>query len=362
MVASERPTNHSITSLSLSSQPSWLSTWTSILTASRSVSTRTPSQSKITNSIMRSPTHPSPAAGEPTVPHRDPPRKRCRGLGNGPSGRLQAEEPARIAFVDLRLVQVTGPHPLHGGNGVADEPWAPLWVEGEIRAEQHVIGAEEGESALHGVPGAEEGGIAIEHAEVVDGPPLEASQRPAVIRVIAPSAELIEPTTDPSLAERDHRAQVVRDDDELRMAIEESGEDQTSHRHARFVRPAEGPPEIVLRPRLPCVVRHRRRPGRVQPDRQPSLRHPGEDRLILWQIKRSPVDIAEDLHTGRAEMVEGPLQLGEGGVDVVHGQRSDEAGEAVGVTRDNGRHFVVGEPGQVWTRGRRSHHLDGRIG
>src|SRR5215475_616777 len=125
---------------------------------------------------------------------------------NGPSGRLQAEETARIAFVDLRLVQVTGPHPLHGGDGVADEPWASLRVEGEIRAEQHVIGPEEGEPALHGVPGAEEGGIAIEHAEVVDGPPLEASQRTAVIGIIAPGAELIEPAADPPLAERNHRA------------------------------------------------------------------------------------------------------------------------------------------------------------
>src|SRR5262252_4257898 len=119
----------------------------------------------------------SPAASEPTVPHRGSPRKRCRSLRNAPSGRLQAQEPARIAFVDLRLVQVTGPHPLHRGDGVADEPWAPLWVEGEIRSEQHVIGAEEGESALHGVPGAEERGIAVEHAEVVDGSPLETSQR-----------------------------------------------------------------------------------------------------------------------------------------------------------------------------------------
>src|SRR5262245_48498940 len=120
---------------------------------------------------------PRPYRQRATVPHRDPSRKRCRASEIVPSGRLQAEETARVAFVDLRLVQVTGPHPLHGGDGVADEPWAPLRVEGKIRAEQHVIGPEEGEPAFHGVPGAEEGGIAIEHAEVVDGPPVEASER-----------------------------------------------------------------------------------------------------------------------------------------------------------------------------------------
>jgi hypothetical protein len=100
----------------------------------------------------------------------------------------------------------------------------------------------------------------------------------------------------------------------------------------------------------------------VHPDRPPALRHAGEDRLILRQIERSPVDIAEHLHARCAEIVEGPLQLGEGGVGVVHGQRGDEAGEAVGVTRDDGRHLVVGEPRQVGTGGRRSHHLDRRIG
>jgi len=60
----------------------------------------------------------------------------------------------------------------------------------------------------------------------------EASQRTTVIGAIAPSPELIEPATDPPLAERDHRAKVVRNDEELGMAFEESGEDPAPHRHA----------------------------------------------------------------------------------------------------------------------------------
>src|SRR5262245_66576977 len=58
----------------------------------------------------------------------------------------------------------------------------------------------------------------------------EASQRTTVIGAIAPSPELIEPATDPPLAERDHRAKVGRNDEELGMAVEASGAEPAHHR------------------------------------------------------------------------------------------------------------------------------------
>src|SRR6266478_7635822 len=161
------------------------------------------------------------------------------------SAKLQSEEAARVPLVDLRFVRVAGPYPLHGLDGIADEPRSLLGIEREIRAEQHMIGAEEGEPALHGVPGPEQRGVAVEHPEVVDGPPLEPSERAAVLGVVAPGTQLVQPAADSPLAERDHRTQVMRDDDETGVAIEEAGEDEAPHGHARLIRPAERPPEIV---------------------------------------------------------------------------------------------------------------------
>src|SRR5262245_52127854 len=148
------------------------------------------------------------------------------------SAELQPEEAPRVALVDLRLVGLAGVHLLHGRYGVADEARPLFGIERKIGAEQHVIRAKEGEAALHRVPGSEQCGVAVEHAEVVDGPPREPSERGSVARVIAPRAELIESAADPALAERDHRAQVMRDDDESGVAIEEAPEDQPPYGHA----------------------------------------------------------------------------------------------------------------------------------
>src|SRR6266849_1491126 len=126
------------------------------------------------------------------------------GFGRGakpPSESFQPEEASRVALVDLRLVHVAGPHPLHGRDGVADEPRPLLGIEGEIGAEQHVIGAEEGEPALPGAPRPEERGVAVEHAEVVDGAELQPPEGAAVLGVVAPGAQLIEPAADAPLAE-----------------------------------------------------------------------------------------------------------------------------------------------------------------
>src|SRR6266851_3265455 len=53
------------------------------------------------------------------------------------SAKLQPEEAARVPLVDLHFVRVAGPYPLHGRDGIADEPRSLLGIEWKIRAEHH---------------------------------------------------------------------------------------------------------------------------------------------------------------------------------------------------------------------------------
>jgi hypothetical protein len=78
-----------------------------------------------------------------------------------------------------------------------------------------VIRAKEGEPALHGVPGAEQRGVAVEHPEVVDGAPPQACEA-AASSGSSGGSELIEAAPDAAGAEGDHRAHVVRDDHQVR--------------------------------------------------------------------------------------------------------------------------------------------------
>src|SRR5437879_564876 len=76
-----------------------------------------------------------------------------------------------------------------------------------------------------------------------------------------------EATADAPRAERNHRAHVMGNDHEVGVTVEDAREDEPAHGHRRFVRPAERPPEIELRPWLPRVVRDEGGPRRMQPDR-----------------------------------------------------------------------------------------------
>src|SRR3990172_6704654 len=134
-------------------------------------------------------------------------------IGWSPSSlQAKSQHPPRVPLVDLRLLVRRGPHPLHRRDRLTDEPRALLGVEGHVGAEQHAVGAEEGQPALHGVMRAEERGVTVEHLEVVERAPLEARERDRVVRVLRAGAELIEPACRASLEVGEHRAHVVGDD------------------------------------------------------------------------------------------------------------------------------------------------------
>src|SRR5262245_36931262 len=100
MDVSDRPTNRSITSSSVKTHPSLARTWTSTRTARRSLSTSTPSQSKMTSSIIL-----------PSLPHHD--RRARLNLGHSPgeASIVAVESPAmplaRVNDVSL-YYEVTG--------------------------------------------------------------------------------------------------------------------------------------------------------------------------------------------------------------------------------------------------------------
>src|SRR5262249_59616030 len=100
-----------------------------------------------------------------------------------------------------------------------------------------VIGAEERESGFHRVPRAEQRRVTVEHPEIVDGAPAQASKRGSVFGIVASASELIEPATDAARAEGNHRAQVMRDDDQLGMTVERPGNYQPTHSDEGLQRP-----------------------------------------------------------------------------------------------------------------------------
>ena len=137
--------------------------------------------------------------------------------------------------------------------------------------------------------------------------------------------------------------------------------DQAPHRDRRLVRPAERPPHVELRARLARVVGEGGRARRMHPDRQIALGHSIEDRAVLRRVERPPRDVRVDLDTGRAEVVDRAVDLANRGVGIVHRQRGDEPGKALGVSGDDLGHPVVGQLGQLGAHGRAAGDLDRRV-
>ena len=210
-----------------------------------------------------------------------------------------------------------------------------------------MVDAEELQSALDRVRRSEQRGVTVEHAEIVDRSLLQPTAGAGILRIIGPLAELVQSTSNAALEVRHHAAQMVGDDLQIRLPVKQTREEQPTHRHRRFVRPAERPPEVVLRARLARVVCECRGAGRMHPDRQVDRRHALEHLQVFRLVERLPVHIREHLHTSSAELVDGAPDLAHRRLRVVHRQRGDEAGEAVGIALDQPGHLVIGQPRQV---------------
>src|SRR5262245_23847501 len=81
---------------------------------------------------------------------------------------------------------------------------------------------------------------------------------------------------------------------------------------------------------------------------------------MLGQVEGPAVDVTEDLYTRRAKLIDGAVDLSKRGFGVVHGERSHEGWEALGVPGHQRRHLVVGQSGQLRTPVGTRDHLDRR--
>ena len=101
----------------------------------------------------------------------------------------------------------------------------------------------------------------------------------------------------------------MSDDPDAGETIEQPRKDQPLHRRARFERPAERPPDLVLRLLLADVVRETGAARRMQQDR---TSHPvgrfeqGEESRI---VERHSVHVREHLDPEGAELGDGSLDL-----------------------------------------------------
>ncbi len=89
----------------------------------------------------------------------------------------------------------------------------------------------------------------------------------------------------------------------------------------------------------------------MHPHRQVARGHALEDRPEGAVRERFARDVGEQLDAARAERIDGAVDLDERSLDVVHRQRCDEGGEAVGVPAAELRQGVVGHAREL-RRGR----------
>ena len=100
----------------------------------------------------------------------------------------------------------------------------------------------------------------------------------------------------------------------------------------------------------------------MHPDRQVVGHHALKYRAKVWGRERLARDVGEDLNTARAQTGHGTIDLGQRGVDIVHGQRCDEGRESIGVPAAELGEQVVREARELRRLVGRSNELERRIG
>ena len=154
----------------------------------------------------------------------------------------------------------------------------------------------------------------------------------------------------------------MRDDLQRGPPIEIAGKDQPRHRDARFVRPAERPPQLELRLLLCRVIGKGPASRGVQPDGAADLRHALEDRQEVRLVQRTAVHVRKHLDSRRAEVADGAVDLPNRRVRVVHRHRCDKPGETAGMPRHRCGHGIVGDSRQLRRLLGRAKRFKGRRG
>src|SRR5258705_11835869 len=112
----------------------------------------------------------------------------------------QAEHHLRVLVADLFLVGLREMvERFHGFDGGADVAPALFLVERTIRRKQHVIGAEERDSANRRRAGAGERGVAVEALEIIERALLELLQKKRVVLIRGTGPKLVPAMGDAAL-------------------------------------------------------------------------------------------------------------------------------------------------------------------
>ena len=89
---------------------------------------------------------------------------------------------------------------------------------------------------------------------------------------------------EPAAHRRDHRSHVMGDDLQVGKLLQPAGEDEARHRNRGLIRPAERPPDVVLRTLLVWIVGPLVAARRVQPDRLAELAHGARSRASAQRL------------------------------------------------------------------------------
>ena len=130
--------------------------------------------------------------------------------------------------------------------------------------------------------------------------------------VTAPQPPAHQPTTvyrEARVEERDHRAEMVDEDFEVRQPRGDAGEDQARHGATGLVGPAEDCPDFVFRFGLGAVVGHLAGAARMQQDRLAGFLDHLVERKEFRPVNRPAVDVGAELHAMGAVLPQAQLVL-----------------------------------------------------
>ena len=129
------------------------------------------------------------------------------------------------------------------------------------------------------------------------------------------------------------------------QAVENARKHHAGHGDAGFVRPAESPPDFVLRFFLGEVIGKVGRTRGMQPDRHIEPRRFFEHGQKFRLVERLAQHVGVELNAFGAEFFHGAARFLRGLIRTAHGQRCEEADEAVADTSAQappGRHCRCG--------------------
>ena len=138
----------------------------------------------------------------------------------------------------------------------------------------------------------------------------------------------------------------MRDDFDLGKAIEDSGENHAGHENARFIGPAENPPQLVFRFFLGQIIGEARAARRMHPDRHIEFRRFLEDGQEIGLVERTAIHVGKNLHADGAKIFYGALDLFYRGGGIIHRQGGHKSGKAIRMFGDELGQAVIGDFGE----------------